>query len=192
MRCSRQLLPCRDENRRPPAANRRPGGCRSRRYSPSDVDFDALAARPLGAHRRAARCETFSDTQERCTVRSSERASGARGVASSYGECIASTRAHRIAYSGCACSDQHWSSLFSLAASTLAKYTWEVSKSVTKRLFSASRTCEGTWRAQDASGSKERQRGNTQHPLLCVAKHSDRPCARIVGPPCTLSCRTRR
>ena len=121
MRCSRQLLPCRDENRRPPAANRRPGGCRSRRYSPSDVDFDARAARPLGAHRRAARCETFSDTQERCTVRSSERASGARGVASSYGECIASTRAHRIAYSGCACSDQHWSSLtlFSLAASTL-------------------------------------------------------------------------
>ena len=121
MRCSRQLLPCRDENRRPPAANRRPGGCRSRRYSPSDVDFDARAARPLGAHRRAARCETFSDTQERCTVRSSERASGARGVASSYGECIASTRAYRIAYSGCACSDQHWSSLtlFSLAASTL-------------------------------------------------------------------------
>ena len=107
MRCSRQLLPCRDENRRPPAANRRHGGCRSRRYSPSDVDFDALAARPLGAHRRAARCETFSDTQERCTVRSSERASGARGVASSYGECIASTRAYRIAYSGCACSDQH-------------------------------------------------------------------------------------
>ena len=107
MRCSRQLLPCRDENRRPSAADRRPGGCRSRRYSPSDVDFDAPAARHLGAHRRAARCETCSDTQERCKVRSSERAAGARGVANSYGECIASTRAYRIACSGRACSDQH-------------------------------------------------------------------------------------
>ncbi len=49
---------------------------------------------------------------------------------------------------------------------------------------------KGYMAAQDASGSKERQRGNTQHPLLCVAKHSDRPWARIVGPPCTLTCRT--
>ena len=69
--------------------------------------FDARPARPLGAHRRAACCETFSETQEKCTVRSSERAAGARDVAASYGECIASTRVYRIACSGCACSDQH-------------------------------------------------------------------------------------
>ena len=61
----------------------------------------------LTVERRAARCETCSDTQERCKVRSSERAAGARGVANSYGECIASTRAYRIACSGRACSDQH-------------------------------------------------------------------------------------
>ena len=43
-----------------------------------------------------------------------------------------------------------------LPSRTLAKYKWEWSICVRKRSFSASRTGKGTWRAQDASGSKER------------------------------------
>ena len=74
MRCSRQLLPCRDENRRPPAANRRPGGCRSRRYTrpppsilllgprvPSVPTLELHAARPSPTRKRGVRYAALSE-----------------------------------------------------------------------------------------------------------------------------------
>ena len=74
MRCSRQLLPCRDENRRPPAANRRPGGCRSRRYTrpPTPIlmlgplgllvlTVELHAARPSPTRKRGVRYAALSE-----------------------------------------------------------------------------------------------------------------------------------